>query len=616
MEDVPITPAQGLRRYVVMLALGLTALALVPALLAWIRVPSGWMYLGHQYNFDDHMVYAAWMHQAMEGRILFENRFTTDPQPGLTLHLYFLFLGWVAKVVGIPVAMTAARAAFSALFVVLLHRFLKRFELDNYAHKLVLSITCLGGGIGFLAWETFGLLMVTAPPPGIAHLLGGKLPADVWQPEGFVFPSMLTNSLFMVSGCLILYLLTAVLRAQADKQVWWKGALAFLVLMNIHSYDVLIVAVTLIGTLAAAISSKTVSKEWVSRVVWMSAGALPAAAWFAHVLSQDKVFQARAATPTFSPDLRVYVFGVLPALLATMGYWILKADSKQQKVGGWILALSPLWMYGLGFAVANGTHGEGNGAATVVTWAAMAALLLYAVYARAESRPERNLTLAWASFALALPYFPAMFQRKLAMLYAVPFCILGGIQLADWLRNHDQAKRNMVTALAILLVGGTSVRWLGRESDLARANVSNTTVHSVYLSKDAREILQIVDAAEGRKVIIAPPGIPAKVEDAVNDFLTPLVSDLNPVLVGMGGATAFAGHWSETPDYANRRGVLQRIYFDANLSSEERASLIDSTGADLMVLLDPISYPGAVAVDAPGEVLYSGTQLKLIRLAR
>jgi hypothetical protein len=616
MEETPFTPAQGLRRYVALLALGLSVLAIIPAISAWIRAPAEWVYLGHQYNLDDHMVYAAWMHQAMEGRLLFENRFTTDPQPGLTIHLYFLLLGWIAKGIGIPLAMTAARVAFSALFVVLLHRFLKRFELDNFAHKLVLSLTCLGGGVGFLAWETFGLVMVSSSPPGLAQILGHKLPSDVWQPEGFVFPSMLTNSLFMASGCLILYIFTAALRAQTDRHIWWKGALAFLALMNIHSYDVVIIAFTLLGLLTTAISSKSFSKEWLARVLWMAAGALPAAAWFAHVLAQDKVFQARAATPTFSPDLRVLVFGVLPGLLMTGAYLVQNATNPRQKVGGWCLALMPLLLFGAGAVLPLGMKGDESGVANPAVWGVVAVGILVALYMRAEDRPERNLTLAWASFALFLPYFPALFQRKLAMLIAVPFCILGGIQLANILRNHEQTKRNMVTALAILVVAGTSVRWLGRETSLARANVSNTTVHAVYLSRDAAEIMRLIDKIEGEKIIIAPPGIPAKVENAANDFLAPMVSDLNPILVGMSGATAFAGHWSETPKYAERRTLLQKIYYDLSLSSEERKALIAETGATLVVTLDTSSYPGSAPVEVPGKTLYSGTQLNLIQLEK
>jgi hypothetical protein len=128
--------------------------------------------------------------------------------------------------------------------------------------------------------------------------------------------------------------------------------------------------------------------------------------------------------------------------------------------------------------------------------------------------------------------------------------------------------------------------------------------------------MRLIDKIEGEKIIIAPPGIPAKVENAANDFLAPMVSDLNPILVGMSGATAFAGHWSETPKYAERRTLLQKIYYDLSLSSEERKALIAETGATLVVTLDTSSYPGSAPVEVPGKTLYSGTQLNLIQLEK
>jgi arabinosyltransferase C len=91
-------------------ALAITILVALPTLYCFLIRPDGSLYLGLQYNLDDHMVYAGWMKQAMEGHITFENRFTTDPQPGLTLHLYYLGLGWVAKLAGIPLTMTLARS--------------------------------------------------------------------------------------------------------------------------------------------------------------------------------------------------------------------------------------------------------------------------------------------------------------------------------------------------------------------------------------------------------------------------------------------------------------------------------------------------------------------------
>src|SRR5579885_2753146 len=93
----PDKRAASERSFVRILAILSAALAALPDVFNWLLRPLGSSYLGIQYNLDDHMVYAAWMRQAMDGRVLFDNRFTTDAQPGLTIHLYFLVLGWIAK---------------------------------------------------------------------------------------------------------------------------------------------------------------------------------------------------------------------------------------------------------------------------------------------------------------------------------------------------------------------------------------------------------------------------------------------------------------------------------------------------------------------------------------
>src|ERR1022692_4113879 len=82
-------------------ALTVVTVLLFAILLAYMLAPAGTVFLGYPGNTDDHMVYAAWMRQAMAGHFLFDNRFATDAQPGLTIHVYFFLLGQLARVTGI-----------------------------------------------------------------------------------------------------------------------------------------------------------------------------------------------------------------------------------------------------------------------------------------------------------------------------------------------------------------------------------------------------------------------------------------------------------------------------------------------------------------------------------
>src|SRR3954469_15152980 len=105
------------RRYVLVFAICVAIVAAFPALYALAATPPGSHYLGFEYGTDDHLVYAAWMRQAMEGRFLMDNRFAVDAQPGLTVHIYFFLLGQVARITGIAAAMFLARIGFTVLFV-------------------------------------------------------------------------------------------------------------------------------------------------------------------------------------------------------------------------------------------------------------------------------------------------------------------------------------------------------------------------------------------------------------------------------------------------------------------------------------------------------------------
>jgi len=140
--DSPEFQAREIRKFARVLGIAAAVLALLPVLLGWLGTPEGARYLPFHLSLDDHMVYAAWMRQAMDGQFLFDNRFTTDSQPGLTVHVYFFLLGLVAKLFGIPLTLTLARVGFSFLAVRLLGEFLVKIGLKSFTGKFALVMSC------------------------------------------------------------------------------------------------------------------------------------------------------------------------------------------------------------------------------------------------------------------------------------------------------------------------------------------------------------------------------------------------------------------------------------------------------------------------------------------
>lgn len=594
----------AIRRFALAWASLMVLLAFIPWLLSSSFAPAGSTVLGYTYNTDDQMVYAAWMTQAKDGNWLLENRFTTDPQPGMTVHVYFWALGQLSKAVGVLAAEQIARAAFTFLFVLALSRLVLRLKLDIFTSKLAIVLGTLGGGIGFLVWHDFGRELVRPSAQLLAPLLSGLQPVDVWQTEGFVFPSMLTTSLFMASLCLVLVAMVSALESREGWKGVPAGAMAVGLLMNIHSYDILLLALVWVAFLAVSIVKKHFNPGWLGRMLVVTAGALPGAWWFTKVLQADPVFQSRAATPTYSANFRPFLAGYAPLI----GF----AAVSFKKLPALLLGL----MLGVGFALA-GPAKEAFWMPWAVWALAFLAAVVLVVMLGSDEDPAWNLAMAWGIIGLVAPYIPFLFQRKLSAGLVIPWAILGAVGIAAMLKKLERGQRNLVAAVAVVGLSATSVLWLQREIRFLRDNVSRTTVHAAFLSKDATEIVRFIER-EGpkRAVVIAPPGA-ASPGNGPDAFGTPLLTDLNPIVTGLAGAVSYAGHWSETPDYTARRSEIMPLFFSTAPEAEALA-VLEKVKPDYVIGLNPEAFPNEPVRDLSGlgEVVYRGSTYVLVRPRR
>jgi hypothetical protein len=601
------------RRFVLWFALGCAFLSILPNLYALIAAPPGTAYVGTEWATDDYMVYAAWTRQAMDGSFLFDNRFTTEPQPGLTINLYFFVLGQVARLTGVSAAFAIAKFLFSGLFVLLLHRLLRRVTQDTYTVKLALTFSVFGAGMGFLVWRKFGEVVGAGSPDFIRSFTGDRLPTDVWQPEGFTFPSMLTTSLFMVSLCLIILIFDTFLKVrESDWKTVGLGAGEMLLLMNIHSYDVLLIALVMVGFLVMSVVRGHATSSWLGRALLIGAGAVPAAIWFIHVLRSDPVFQERAATPTYSASFRQIFLGYLPLLgLAFAGL------GGRRRLGFAVLACLVAAM------VAFGTPSDGFWLGPAA-WAGLFAVALVCLALLAEDDPAYNLIVSWAVIGLAAIYFPGLFQRKLTMGLAIPWGILAALGFARFASTQERGQRNLVSVLAILVICATSFFWLRRDLGYIHENVSRTAVHPVFLERRLFALIDEIHRQPGRKVVLAMPGIPAMdytegdPPQAIPDTQrTPLMPDLNPIVSGLAGAYTYAGHWSETPNYTEKRGRQAKFFLAATNDAERRAFLAE-TGATHILAPLPEAFPDLPLADlrSLGTIRGSSSRFQLIEVFR
>lgn len=591
-------------------ALALAVYTLLPYLWA-LFVADGRLYLGYQTNLDDHMVYAAWMRQAQDFQFLFDNRFTTDPQPGLTIHLFFFALGVVSKFLGIGLTTTVAKVGLSFVFVMLLARLLETTGLTSGAKKVSLVLATFGSGFGVAAWQAFGVAYDPSDHP-LAALTSKLLPIDVWQPEAFVFSSSLTNALFMFALCVMIVVFLSVLAARESWKPVVPGALAMLVMMNTHSYDVLIVSTVFVALLASSWGAKRLTPAWAARASVIGLGAVPSAMWFLYVLNHDAVFQARAVTRTFSPSFQQVLFGLLPMVVAGLGFvasshWK-TAQSKWMGIGA-VAGVSAV-LYGM--AQSRDTN---QFFLTMPAFLVVLGVMVAAAYLTATEDDTLNLLSGWAFAGLVLPYAPFLFQRKLEMGLVVPWAVLAGAGLVV-LGSRVSAGLRRPVALgggAVLCV--TALMWFFRDLQFIQNDVSSTTVHAVFYGKDVSAILDALNKVPGRKVVAAPPGIPYRIPGKTLAFGQPIMPDLNPVVSGMTGAHTVAGHWSETPRYSERRDLLQKLFFRTKAPVDKRA-LVDQLGIDYLVAPTPTAFPEGLCEDLSGlgTTVYQGERFSLVKV--
>ncbi len=509
----------------------LLLLSSAPYIFGALIKPEGSTYFGVHTNFDDHAVYAAWTKQSAEGNFFFENRFAVEEQPKKTVHLYFWAIGKLASLTGIPLAMHIGKLLFTLLFSLSLYTLITKITKDDATQKWAFAGSLFFGGMGWLFWKNYG----------------NSAPIDTWQPEAFIFPSVMTNGLFSVSLFLIVSCINSILDCRNSFFPAIKGATYLFFLTNIHTYDTLLLALICIPFLIFCIGKKLFSWSWFLRSSIVAAGAIPPILWFVYVRTVDSVFAARAATVTNSPPpIQIWLSIAVLFCLAMVG--LLKSD---------------------------------------------------------KSNPALLLVGAWAIVAPWVVYYPGLFQRKLAMGMGLPLGILSGLAIAFLLTTISS--KTIKLAFGVLLaaiLSASNLRWMIRESKMAELNLSNTTVHSIFADKSVTEILNYL--RENKKesdVLIAMPGIPSQVTE---DVFVLGIPDLNPVMTGWAGIKTYAGHWSETPNYLNKRQEVALALFVSSSTSQTAKPLLQKSNATYVILPNG-PYRNALSTPGP-EILWEGAK--------
>lgn len=168
-------------------------LGLAPHITAIQQSPPRTIYSGGLFVLSDVPTYYAKMRAGYDGNILYQNKFTTErPNPPVPIHLFYVWLGHLARIMSIGVMdmFFYARFFFGFVFLFTLYVFLNLFFQKRVAF-LSFFFCCFASGLGWMFLDT------TIPSQYLIDLF---LPAFAPLARFSTIPHVLfSHTLFLVS---------------------------------------------------------------------------------------------------------------------------------------------------------------------------------------------------------------------------------------------------------------------------------------------------------------------------------------------------------------------------------------------------------------------------------
>lgn len=242
------------KEYLLAVLIGFFVIVLSNAYLLYgIFVPKdGLEFLGRRFiNSQDTYTYIAFIEQAKQGKVFFENLYTSDPQTATLIRPSYALLGILAHVVGVSsmVAFHLGRTVLTILFCVVLYIFLGLFFKTPKRRLLAFTVTLFSSGIGYLTAQI------------------GVDSSDLWIPESITFFSLQEAPHFVLSQTLMLISFYFLIKGWVDKRVSYLilSGIPLLFLGFEHPYNLFICAgVTLLAGLYLDVSGKVHKRQ----VLW------------------------------------------------------------------------------------------------------------------------------------------------------------------------------------------------------------------------------------------------------------------------------------------------------------------------------------------------------------
>lgn len=444
MKNPHITPQEW--RWAIGWAIALVLLSCLPYLIAALTAPAGWQFAGILVNPYDGHSYLAKIRQGMAGNWLFHLTYTPEPHTGAFIFTFYLTLGHVGALLGLPPIWT--------------------FHLVRVAAGLVLLLVAFR----FIAWVTpqpqerrlaFGLLL-SAAGLGWLGVLFGAFPIDLWVPEAFVPYSLYANPHFPLAMALMLIIFQQVVH-NAQSTIHYSrfifvslSALALALILPFALLTVGAVLLVFLGWRYATIRRLPWPQIWLTLSLGLFSA--PVIVYDYWVSTTNPIMAGWSAQNiTAAPPLLDLALGYgLVGLLALVGGWwmVRQSPPKTEAAGEWL-----------------------------VFW--------------------------WAVTGLILLYLPFDLQRRLITGLHIPLCILAAIGLQRWLatsRLKLSRRRQLVSTVVAVGALGTLFVWsLPLLAMLQSPDSSETTALLFIRPSEAAAFTWLRENTTPNDVVLAPP---------------------------------------------------------------------------------------------------------------
>jgi hypothetical protein len=203
----------------------------IPYLYGWWISTSDVHFSGFVHNHEDHLQYFSLAKQAEEGKVLFEDRFTTTPHAPRLINWFWWGIGRIMAWTGwgLPFTHQFLRFFIILLYVGTLYSFLARFFSGPSLFVGFILILC-GGGFGWIVRVLQKISSIL--PPDF------DLP-DVWLPESQAFLSMMITPTYCLAVTLMLWIFISFLKGLKEGAFRYFGlcGLINLLLLFFHPFE-------------------------------------------------------------------------------------------------------------------------------------------------------------------------------------------------------------------------------------------------------------------------------------------------------------------------------------------------------------------------------------------